>query len=893
MGKTALIEDLRLSADGFRVLSARGTGSESRLPYAGLADVLRPVVDRIDGLPAAQAEALRAALALGPPSVADRFAAYAATLGLLDVLADEGPVLILIDDAHWLDLPSQEALLFCARRIGEAPVAIVAAAREVDGGDLDLSGLQEMRLRPLDGAAARRMLARLGAIDGAVAERVLEVARGNPLALIELPAALTGAERLGHATPPRALRAGEVLERAFRDRIEGLAPGARLAALLAAVSTDAAVGPIVAALDASGGGPADLAEAEAAGVVTLAPDSAHLRHPVLRPVVLGLATPGERRRAHRLLADALDPDRATEARAWHLADATVGTDEAVAAELEEAAELAAARTAYATAAAALERAGALSPDAGDRSRRRVAGAAMAIAAGRLGMSAALLDGGEAGRDARAAHLQGVVTMRTGDLEAAAEQLARAGTAWGGGEPERAAAMLADAVLAHALMGRCREALRTARRAYTLAGGPRCRLPTVLGYLGHALTLRGGARAARELIPALDRLTAGLEPASLEGQLVALAQVWRIWAGDLGDESARVDRAILRLREAGAVGFLPFPLAWACEVDFRLGRWARARARGEEALALLEETGQRTLLGYAASALATVEGGLGASRAARARAREAIALGRGVGSGSTEVYGAAALAFCAQGEGDPATARAALEPLADRIADDFGLLDPSVILWQPELVEAHARLGDVAAARGRLVRFAEQAHRTGGAVARASVHRCRGLIDDDFDRHFAAAMAVHERLPTPFERARTQLAHGARLRRAGRRAEARTRLERALGTFEDIGARPWARQAREEIAAGGARLRARRSGRVGDELSPRELQVALAVAAGATNREAAARLFLSEKTIERHLGSVYRKLGLRSRTELVRRLMRDGQAGPMPGGAAPSSSSESQ
>jgi DNA-binding CsgD family transcriptional regulator len=203
-----------------------------------------------------------------------------------------------------------------------------------------------------------------------------------------------------------------------------------------------------------------------------------------------------------------------------------------------------------------------------------------------------------------------------------------------------------------------------------------------------------------------------------------------------------------------------------------------------------------------------------------------------------------------------------------------LAEPNLVRWQPDLVEAYVRLGRPDEARAALATLAEQAFRGGGGWARAAACRGRGMVDADFDRHFGEAIALHEHDPSPLERARTRLAYGSRLRRAGRRTESRQQLERALSAFDELGARPWARQAREELAASGARVRPRARD-AAEGLTPRELQVATSVAKGLTNREVAARLFLSEKTVERHLGSVYRKLGLRSRTELAARVARRG------------------
>ena len=313
IGKTALLEEQRSAATGFRILAARGIESESRLAFAGLSDLVRPVLDRVAGLPEAQRTALLAALALGPPAVPDRFAAYSATLGLLGELASDGPLLILVDDAQWLDVPSQEALLFCARRLGEDPVVMIATSREAPAEQLDVAGVEELRIERLDEEDARRLLA---AAEEPLAPEVIEalvgVAGGNPLALMELPRALSPDQRAGRAALPRTLKVGEAVTRAFRTRVEGLGGRGRRAALLAAVSEDGSLAPITAALGA--GAADDLASAEAAGLLVLTPDSARMPHPLLRPIVLEIATPLERRDAHRGLAEALDPERGRAAR---------------------------------------------------------------------------------------------------------------------------------------------------------------------------------------------------------------------------------------------------------------------------------------------------------------------------------------------------------------------------------------------------------------------------------------------------------------------------------------------------------------------------------------------------------------------------------------------------
>ncbi|WP_217914842.1 AAA family ATPase [Miltoncostaea marina] len=880
IGKTALLADLRARAGGFRVLAARGAESETGLAFAGLADLLRPVLDRIAGLPGAQRAALEAALALGPPAVPDRFAAYSAALGLLSGLARERPVLLVVDDAQWLDVPSREALLFCARRIGDDAVLLLAASREEPPEGAELAGLEELRPAPLDDDAARRLLDAVEPdLAPAVRDELVRAAAGIPLALRELPRALTPGQRAGREPLPRTPPVGEALLRAYRARIESAGPAARRAALVAAVSEDGDLATVTAALEARGGDRDDLQAAEAAGLVGLEDDAVGAAHPLLRSALLQLAEPAERREAHRALAEAIGAERA-EQRAWHLAEAAVAPDEAAAAALEQAAALAAARTGYAAAADALHRASRLgAPEAAGA--RRLAAAQMAMAAGAFDRSTALLDGVPG---PQAAHLRGIVTMLAGRLDTAFGILVEGAARAAPSDPLTAASMLADAVLTRTMAGDCHAALHTARRAYTLAGERLEMAPAVAGYLAGALVLRGFARQARPVIERLDALTSDVDPTSPASHMMVVWATWRPWIGDFEQTAARVDAWLDRGRAASSVGFLALPLVTSCELDFRMGRWPRALARGTEALAMLAETGQRAPLGYVMATLALVEAATGRTADAQRHAQEARALGRRDGVASVETYSAAALGFLALASGDPETARRELEPLRAHTTR-WGLAEPAAVLWQPDLIESCARLGMRLEARRALATLAEQAHRTGGRWARAVTCRCRGLIDDDIDRHFGEALALHEDLPMPFERARTQLAYGARLRRAGRRLEARSRLEQALAAFEELGAQPWARQAREEMAAGGGRLRPRTAGAPSDELSPRELQVALAVAEGATNREAAARLFLSEKTIERHLGSVYRKLGLRSRSELARRFARaEDQANAGSGGA---------
>ncbi len=891
IGKSTLLGRARDVGEerGLRILAAGGVESESRLAFAGLSDVLRPVLDRIDRIPGAQRAALRAALALGPPAVPDRYAAYAATLSLLGAVAADGAVLILVDDGHWMDPPSREALVFCARRIADEPIAMLVASREWPPERLPMPEVENLEIPPL---GEEESMALLEAVTGAeplapaVAREILALAGGNPLALIELPGALSGGERAGGVALPRPLRPGEAIVEAYRRRVEGLDSGARRALGVAAVGDDGSAGALAAALERLGGDTGDLVAAEAAGFLTLDGEVARLRHPLLRPIVLELMDPAERRAAHGALAEALDEDRDVEQRAWHLAEATIGPDDLVAAALEAAATRAAARTGYATAATFLERAAGTTADPGRSGRDLLEAAQLAMAAGEPARGSSLLERlWESGPDpsvrAATAHLRGLVTLMTTSTEAAYALLLREARIARGADPIVAAEMLASAGLAQAMAGRGHEALRClqeARHIVTVCGG---RSPYVAVILASALVVAGRAREAREAFAALDGFLDEVDPLTPQGQSLVMSLTPTTWLGDFDRAGRYLSRWVGRARESGSLAFLGAPQAFGAELDFRRGRWRDAEARAAEAVRSLEETGQRGSLGFALITLATIEAALGRADDCRENARRASELAEELGLGSIATYRGFALGLLEQGLGRPAAAVAHLEPLVD-LTREAGFDEPAIVMWQPELVEAYARLGRLGDARRALGTLAEQAERTQGVWARAATWRCRGLIDGDIDRHFGEALALHAGLPMPFERARTELLYGARLRRAGRRVEARTQLGLALAAFDQLGALPWAAQAREEIAASGMPLHPRNRPRSSDELSTRELQVARTVARGLTNREAAARLFLSEKTIERHLGSVYRKLGLRSRAQLARRFAREDDAPHEPG-----------
>jgi ATP/maltotriose-dependent transcriptional regulator MalT len=398
--------------------------------------------------------------------------------------------------------------------------------------------------------------------------------------------------------------------------------------------------------------------------------------------------------------------------------------------------------------------------------------------------------------------------------------------------------------------------------------------------GEALLALGRAAEGEPLIAAAEPLLFDADPRSEVAEVVVMGAMSSLWT----ERFTRVERTIgpmvERARAAGAAGRLVYPLCVRAQLEWRRGRWAAAYADADECCRLARDTGQAGVLALTLAILARAEAGVGRIDDARRNAREAVELAAAAAGDATVLHGLAAVGFAELSAGRPDLAVAPLER-ADELFRRLGHGEPALTMYLADLVEALGRTGRRDDAQRALDALAGDAARTGGAWANAVVERGRLLLADDerFESHATAALAGHDRVEMPFERARTMLVLGERRRRARRRADAREALEAALETFERIGADPWAARARTELRATGGRAAERAASPV-EELTPRELQVAVLVAEGRTNREVGSALFLSPKTIEHHLQAIYRKLGLRSRTQLAVRL-----ADQLPAGGA--------
>ena len=657
------------------------------------------------------------------------------------------------------------------------------------------------------------------------------------------------------------------LHHAFASRVETLAPPARRALLIAALHADRDLPVIAAACRRAGTDVARLAEAEACGLVRLSAEHVAFVHPLVRGTAYQDASAAERRAAHTAIAGALRDDR----RVWHLAAAAIGPDERVATKLERLGGEAAARRAYTSASVAFERAARLTSHSEARSRRLLAAGQAASAAGAPDRALALLEeaaGAAARGDQRALaeHARGRMLVWRGRPAEAIRLLVEQARLAAPRDPALAAAMLADAANGATTTNQYLDAERFARRAVGLVRGsadPNARAP-VLTVLGWVLTLRGRGPEARPVLDEAARLAEGIDELGPHWPWLHLLLRARIPHGEF--ERAQAESAALaaHAREAGALAMLSGAQLIAADVAFRLGDWDSADELTLETIRLAGETAQPLMEGFALSTRARLTAARGHDEESRAAALAAleIAESRGVTTGLRFVR--AALGFLHLGLDRVDEAVAELEA-AERLVDGSGHDEPTIVPWAPDLVEAYARQGRLDDASLVLATLTRQAVSTGSAVAGAAAARCRGLVDDDFDEAFAEALELHDRRPMPFESARTLLAYGRRLHRARRRAEARDRLRQALHGFEELRATAWTRQAEAELRSAGAR---RRRGPDGGALTAQELRVAQAVRRGKTNRQIAAELFLSPKTVEFHLRQIYAKLGVHSRAQLV-------------------------
>jgi DNA-binding CsgD family transcriptional regulator len=877
IGKSALLDEARRLADGFTVLQARGVESEARVPFGGLLELLRPALGRLRAIPGPQADALGRALALQPGPTGERFAVGAATLSLLAAEAEERPVLVLLDDAQWLDDSSAAALLFAIRRLVADPIAVLVAVREGEPSLLDTADIDVLELAGLDRGEAAELVARVARepLDGDALERLYLTTAGNPLGLVQL-----APDAVGLVDPTRAgpVPVSTSIARAFAARAGRLTAGERAVLVVAAASEVDELAIVGQAAAALGLDAADLVAAEDANLVELDAGRIVFAHPLARSAIYSEASAQERRAAHRALADAL-PDRDRDRRAWHLAAAATGLDEPAAEALAGAGSRAHERAAYAVAAAAYTQGARLHPDLRRQSELLFEAAESAWRAGSLDECRRLVDAAalivsDPLLAARIAHRHGRLLAGGGRADEAHDLIVAAAESIAERQPALAVRMLADAVDSCFPSGDSARMLAAAGRAVELAAKLPDGRSSFFAAVAHGMALvfagRGaeGADAFRRSV-AIAETYAGLRNDPETATLLAMGPLY-LRETDVGSDL--VDSALEIARAHAAIGVLPRLLHRVARDDAGADRWSVAQARYTESLALARETRQETEIAGALSGLARLQARFGQEARCRATAEESLGLCAELDLTTYEIWTHAALGELELGLGNASAASEHFERQAARLVDT-GLADVD-LSPAPELVECRLRLGDPEPAAQLAGQYLVAATEKGQPWALARAHRCAALVaaGDAAEPHFERALELHAATPDRFEAARTRLAWGGYLRRARQRTRARPELRAAIEAFDDLGAEPWAVLAGAELAATGETAR-RRSPHTLDELTPQELQIALILAGGKTTREAAAALFLSPKTIEYHLRHVYRKLDIRSREELAESMRR--------------------
>lgn len=847
VGKTALLEDAASGADGMRVVHVVGVESEAMMPFGTLFDVCRPFLRSIADLPDRQRQALEGALAIGPAAQADRFAIGAATLSLLAADARDAPLLLVIDDAHWLDNASAASLGFALRRLDADDIAVLVGMRSDVKSGFDATGFDVLELPRLRRADAIALATSRRPVSRGQAEQIAQASAGNPLAVLELVASEAGL--IDGLVPIPAH-----VERTFAARIDDL-PNATQAALLVAAVDDMGLLDVIGRATPLGA----LGAAEDAGLVQIADGRLGFRHPLVRSAVYQRASPTERRAAHAALAAAL-PAEQTSRRVWHEASALIEPNETVADALERVAVDARARTGAAAAAAAWRRAAELTPEMSARARRLLAASEAAWEAGAGGPARDAADGALAACSDPLLHsdivrVRARIDSQSGGLaEDVSATLRAEADVVAPLDSKRAAYLLADAALAFYPAWDTEPNVGLARAAR--AAGGEIDDPMFDYVLGFELLRDGSFDEAMQLLAAAEHAIVDNPTRRSDPQALMLAGDCAYPQGKFRGACALYAQAVDRARELGLASMTARGLVTLAGYQIDIGAWDEAGARLAEGIQLGEDTGQLTTVGEALSRQAEIA----ARRGDEDRFEELSAVAARYAGTAAPIHAFERNSRCmlALGTGHPDLAIAAREE-----TENYSIEQMSANAF--DLIEAYIRVGRVEDAAARLEEVSTHVHDT---EPRAAYIRCHALLadPDQFDALFDEAIRLFTRIGDSFECARTRLCYGERLRRANRRRDARSELGAALDTFEQLRAAPWADRARRELRASGERRRPS-TPEARDELTPQERQIATLAAEGRTNREIGALLFLSPRTIETHLGRVFRKLGIADRNAL--------------------------
>ena len=867
VGKTALLEYLAGQASGCRVAHAGGVQSEMELAFAVLHQLCAPMLDRLERLPAPQRDALRTAFGLSAGPAPDRFLIGLAALGLLSEMAGERPLVCIVDDEQWLDSASAQVLAFVARRLGAESVGLVFGARVPTG---DLAGLPELVIGGLREDDARALLdsALTGPLDALVRDQIVAEAHGNPLALLELPRGWTAAELAGGFGLPGAVPLAGRIEESFRRQLGALpAQPRRLLQLAAAEPTGDPVLVWRAAgqlgICAEAAGPAVEAGLAEFGV------RVRFRHPLVRSAAYRSAPADDLREIHAALAEVTDPASDPDRLTWHRAAATAAPDEGVATELERSAGRAQARGGLSAAAAFLERAMLLTPDPGRRADRAIAAAEAKHQAGAPDVAAELLVMAEAGpleelARARISLLRGQMAFSAGNSSDTPRLLIDAARRFEALDTRLARETYLEALSA-ALLGHRTSQIGTleiarAARGATAAPPSDSRAPDLL-LEGMATLITDGYETG---VPAVQRALSVFRDGDLPiGEQLRWLFVATRCAIDIWDDESWRDLAIRQVelaRAVGALSLLPFAITQRFGMHLHAGEFATVAELVDE-FSVLKEATATGLPDFGTMILAAWQG----------RSREAFRLidefitdmsERGQGYGVSLPYYTASVLY--NGLGRYADAMASAE-LASEQRDDLAFAN----LALAELIEAAVRGGQPERATAAMGRLTELTLPSGTAWGLGVAARSRALLGegDEAERLYREAIGHLSSAPARTELARAHLLYGEWLRRQRRRREAREHLRTARDMLEAMGMDAFAERAGRELRATGETARKRTAAARDEELTAQEAHIARLAREGLSNPEIGTRLFISARTVQYHLGNIFAKLGIASRSQL--------------------------
>ncbi|MEA2383706.1 MAG: hypothetical protein QOH72_3677 [Solirubrobacteraceae bacterium] len=872
VGKTALLEYAGDAGREFRVARTVGVEAEMELPFAALQQLCAPLLDLVDRVPEPQREPLAVAFGLSGGQAPNPFLIGLAVLGLLSEAADERPLLCLVDDAQWLDRASARALAFVARRLLAERVAILFGVRE--RGDA-LAGFPELQVGPLGHRDAHALVesALPGPLDERVLERIVAEARGNPLALLELPRELTPSELAGGFGLPAAMPLSARIEESFKRRLARLPRDARRLLLVAAADPTGDLALVWRAAQRLGIPESAAHTVESDGLLAL-DASVTFRHPLVRSSVYRGSAQQERSMIHRALAEATDPDVDPDRRAWHRAHAATMPDEDVAADLERSAARAQSRGGFAAAAAFLARSSALTLDPARRAARALAAAEAKQQAGALDEALALVEQAERGpleefQRAQADVVRARISFAADRGSEAPPLLLGAAKRLETLDAALAREIYLDGLTAALFAGRlgrdcdARQVAAAARAAPASADPPR---PTdrLLDGLTELIT-QGPAAGTPILREALNAFHSD----AIEGE-EGLRWLWLagraagfIW--DYESWDALTMRQIRAARRVGALAHLPLAFSTRVGVHIFAGDTRAAASLVAQSDALAEATYGRIVPPYGALALAAFRGREEeVTRLVGTATRDFIARGEGMGLTISQWVTAALYNGLARyEEAFTAAAQATTDPYEPWFSTFAAV----------ELIEAASRSGRSERAEEALEVLSESTRASGTPWALGIEARSRALLTHGDEAETLYREAIDRLQPTRLrlDLARAHLLYGEWLRRERRRLDARNQLRSAHDLFTDFGMEAFAERARVELQATGERARKRTIDTL-DQLTPQEEQIARLVARGHTNREIAAQLFISPSTVEYHLRKAFRKLDVKSRTQLARRVL---------------------